>query len=328
MSASDGVQGIDISKWQVSTPSLAGLDFVFCRASIGTQKDIRYDMHIRNVRAAGLVTGAYHFNWSTLSISSQVDAFLRAAGDVDYYFLDVEYAGNGVSAFSTRQTEDFIGLFKARSGKRIGLYMSDSQYKSGVGQDFHWVARWTSQPPIRPWDFWQWQGSPLDRNRYSGSAAELRALTEGGSSDMRYVNLKGYDPVSLRRAPVREGQDWYWLDGTRGGSFSKNGSVYVFGRADGATDELIVIIGTSAPYADGEARPTGVLLKQSSSTTFPVPLPGDDGFTAETQALAVAAATADLSAEVVQLTGQVEALEAEAEIGAVFSNLVTQVVTG
>ena len=278
MSASDGVQGIDVSKWQLSTPRLAGLDFLFARASIGTAKDVRYDMHIRNARAAGLVTGAYHFNWSTLSVRDQVDAFLAAAGDVDFLFLDVEYAGNGISAFSTAQAREFIDRVHQR-GRKIGLYMSDSNYKGSVGQDYHWVARWTSQPPTRDWDFWQWQGSPLDRNRFSGTKAQLVKLAggapQGAAEDMsKFINLSGVNLTSNRRVAVSPGQDWFYLDGTRGGDISASASVPVLGRSDSQGDKLIVVIGTAVPYSDDVQRPTAVLVKEfwaSATTVSPAP---------------------------------------------------------
>ena len=55
------VEGIDVSHWQTSTPSLSGLSFLIARASVGNAIDDKYAMHIGNARKAGLITGAYHF---------------------------------------------------------------------------------------------------------------------------------------------------------------------------------------------------------------------------------------------------------------------------
>lgn len=169
MSASDGVQGIDISKWQTTTPSLGAYDFVIARATIGTLRDEMYAKHIAKAKAAGLVTGAYHFNHDAISIASQVSAFLSAAGDVDLFALDVE----GRNAFSKAQASEFIDRVQ-QTGRRCGLYMSESQFFN-AGQDWHWVANW-SQPPTRSWHIWQWQGSPLDKDRFNGSLTQLHAF--------------------------------------------------------------------------------------------------------------------------------------------------------
>lgn len=164
------VEGIDVSKWQTATPSLAGLSFLFARASIGTLPDPTFAMHTGNARRAGLVTGAYHFGDSRLPPVRQARTFLEAAGDVDFYFLDVE----GSHAMSADQIRAFFDEVHA-AGKRIGLYHSLSGFPE-LGQDFNWVAFWSGSPPSRNWTFWQYRGSPLDRDRFIGSEAELRAL--------------------------------------------------------------------------------------------------------------------------------------------------------
>src|SRR6478736_35238 len=120
------LNGIDVSKWQLATPPLAGMEFLFARASIGTTPDERFDMHIANAEAAGLVTGAYHFNWKEIPVTEQVTAFLKAAGDVHLLVVDVE----GQHAFSLTQTKLFIAGVKAADPKKrkVGLYMSDSGF--------------------------------------------------------------------------------------------------------------------------------------------------------------------------------------------------------
>ena len=161
--------GIDVSKWQATTPSLSGLDFLFARASVGLASDTKYQMHIANARAAGLVVGAYHFAYSG-SIAAQAAIFLAAAGDVDFYFVDIE----GKQAPTQAETKSFIDACH-KVGKPCGLYHSDSGYFQ-AGQDYNWVAKWSPTPPSRHWNFWQYQGSPLDKDRFNGTVAQLRAL--------------------------------------------------------------------------------------------------------------------------------------------------------
>lgn len=162
------VQGIDVSKWQPTTPSLTGLSFLIARASIGTVIDPTYSMHIANARKAGLVVGAYHFGDNRTTAAEQARVFLKAAGDVDYYFLDHE----GANQMSTAQAKAFIAAVRAAKGK-CGLYHSLSGFPD-LGQDFNWIALWAGSPPRIPWLFWQYQGSPLDSNVFNGTLEQLR----------------------------------------------------------------------------------------------------------------------------------------------------------
>lgn len=171
------VEGIDVSVYQTTTPPLTGLGFLFARASIGVRKDARYDQHIANARARGLVTGAYHFGDNRLTAASQAATFLQAAGDVDFYFLDVE----GGHAMGSAAIRTFFAQVR-KAGKKIGLYHSLSGFPE-LGQDYNWVAYWSGVPPSINWTFWQYRGSPLDLDRFIGSMAQLRALTKPTAPD-------------------------------------------------------------------------------------------------------------------------------------------------
>ncbi len=163
-------RGIDISAYQAKTPPLDGLSFLIARASIGTVKDYRYDQHIANARNAGLVVGAYHFAY-TGNIPGQVAAFVKAAGKVDLYFVDVE----GSKAPTASETAEFIGLTQHAVGK-CGLYMSASVFRWSAGQDYDWVAKWGTTPPDSRYEFWQNDGSGadgIDNDYFHGSAADL-----------------------------------------------------------------------------------------------------------------------------------------------------------
>lgn len=197
------VTGYDVSKWQSTTPGLSNVEFLFARATIGTQKDERYDQHITNARKAGVVTGAYHFNWNDLSVASQVDAFLLAAGDVDLLALDVE----GAQAFSRAQSEAFIDRVQSR-GKKIGLYHSLSGFFN-AGQDWDWVAYWADQPPPRSWDIWQFGPiNGIDGNRFNGSLADLQTLAGiGGSMALSITN------ITTKIVDVPAGAKRLFLDG-------------------------------------------------------------------------------------------------------------------
>src|SRR5258706_8778635 len=164
--------GVDVSQWQATTLNLTGLSFLFARASIALQADTMYAKHIAKARSAGLVTGAYHFGNDQVDPATQAAVFLKAAGDVDFYFLDVE----GRHAMSYPQIKAFFAAVH-KAGKSIGLYGSESGFPQ-LGQDYSWIANWSSTPSI-PWDFHQYRGSPLDLDRFNGTLAELRALAGG-----------------------------------------------------------------------------------------------------------------------------------------------------
>jgi len=169
------IEGLDLSRWQATTPSLVGFDFLIARASVGLQADSRYGMHIIAARRAGLVTGAYCFLYGQLSIGDQVAAFLAAAGEVDLYAVDIE----GADAPTKAQTAAAIALIHA-AGKGAGLYHSDSGFFD-AGQEWDWVANWSAEP-ARPWDIWQHRGSPLDLDRFDGTVDELRTLGRRGDT--------------------------------------------------------------------------------------------------------------------------------------------------
>ena len=196
---SEQPKGIDVSKWQAVTPDLAGLDFLIARASVGLSSDGLYQEHIANARAAGLVVGAYHFAY-TGNIAAQAATFLRAAGNVDYYFIDVE----GKSAPTHDETAAFIDAMHT-ADKTCGLYHSDSGYFD-AGQDYDWVANWTRQP-TRHWDFWQYRGSPLDLDYFNGTVAELRR--ESQMRNFEYVY--DADGKVIAGSLTVHGADHYWL---------------------------------------------------------------------------------------------------------------------
>lgn len=164
------LEGIDVSYWQTTTPPLAGLSFLFARATYDVLPDGRYAEHVANARRAGLVVGAYHFGTGRSTPQAQAAAFLKAAGTVDYFALDLE---NDPVPMSQAQASAFIAAVKA-TGRPIYLYHSASGFPS-LGQTGNWIAKWGTMAPASPWKFWQYQGTPLDRDRYDGTLVQLKA---------------------------------------------------------------------------------------------------------------------------------------------------------
>jgi lysozyme len=165
------LRGIDISRWQGTTPSLAGLAFCFVKATEGQTTDPKYAMHAANVRKAGIVLGAYAFGHRGDG-AGQARHLLEVARGADLLALDVE----GADAPDYATARDFGAAIHA-AGREWGLYHSSSGYPQW-GQDFLWVADWTggSSPHLAGWHFWQYRGSPLDLDLFNGTQAQLDAL--------------------------------------------------------------------------------------------------------------------------------------------------------
>ena len=176
------VEGYDVSHWQSTPPSLVGKGFLIAKATEGTTKDAMYDQHIAHGRASGVVVGAYAFNRNDVDVVRQCDAFIAAAGDVDLYAIDVE----GTYRFSLAQSKAFIAHFKAKTGKKIGMYASRSGFPS-AGQDWNWVAQWTSYPPNISYAFWQIGSSgSIDHDDFNGTLEQLHALVGRQEDVMDY----------------------------------------------------------------------------------------------------------------------------------------------
>ena len=223
--------GIDISAHQSTTPSLAGLAFVGIRATIANRVDAMYATHLAAAR--GLVTIAYHFNWSTLPVLAQADLFLATSKGADLLALDVELNddkhGTITPPFSKAQATEFIARVHA-AGRTIGLYHSRGSNTSkfpDYGQNWNWVAQWTSYPPNVPYAFWQdgpryIDGRRIDGDYFNGDQSALLRLagrdmtpsTKGTGIPLGTVTINGtghlllspLDPKGTRYGPRAAGE--------------------------------------------------------------------------------------------------------------------------
>lgn len=183
-------EGIDVSAHN-GTPSLNGLAFVFVRACYGTAKDTKYDQHSKAVKDAGLVLGAYCFG-RNMDPKFQADRLLEIAREADLLCLDWE-TDEGHPKMTRQQARDFIKHIQPHAP--TVLYASESGYPADqFGADLRWVANWSKKPSIA-WDFWQYTGTGLDRDRYDGTVEQLHALV-GWSAEEPMTNLV---PLTVHR---------------------------------------------------------------------------------------------------------------------------------
>lgn len=195
------LRGIDISKWQPTTPSLTGLSFVIVKASQGTTIDPMFTTHYANCRKAGVVTMAYH--WGTdaavLPLADQVAAFLSIGDEADFLWLDQEESG-----FTDDEAQEFVDGMRA-TGRACGLYHSSCKY-GGVKADAKWVADTRAEAtaanapmkcdlsaPMANWDMWQYSSANnLDKD-YLNPASPLADLLRLG-----YVQRSALDAANLQ----------------------------------------------------------------------------------------------------------------------------------
>ncbi len=202
--------GLDISYAQATTPPLANQAFVFVRAGYGPANgDARWHQHSAAVRAAGKVLGAYWFWYDGTAGATQAQAFLSIAAGADLLALDYEGAAKDQAG-----AREFIAYIQGQ-GREIGLYASQSGFPD-FGQDWNWVARWGSIPPSFPWAFWQWQGNPLDLDRFNGDAAALAKLvgSSSGGPIQEDIVPKPIDSTDPAYIGWDAGTPYFELDGT------------------------------------------------------------------------------------------------------------------
>jgi GH25 family lysozyme M1 (1,4-beta-N-acetylmuramidase) len=206
-------RGLDVSAYQGTQDWGAhrkeGVTFAFAKASEGEHtRDTKFATHIKGIKAAGLVPGAYHFGWPNQDVATEAANYVAAvkpyAGKGFTHWLDLERYGDGrnYSGRSAAQIKTWVGNWtaavrKAFPGQRVGVYTSGSDLSAG-----HVPKGTTLWYPAYPWgaaDYsraeaaarpnpsgwtplvWQFTSQPLDRSIAYLSAAALRAWATGST---------------------------------------------------------------------------------------------------------------------------------------------------
>ncbi|WP_019061674.1 glycoside hydrolase family 25 protein [Streptomyces prunicolor] len=215
-------RGIDVSTYQGeqdwAAHKRAGVVFAFAKASEGQRsRDARFGMHIKGIKAAGLVPGGYHFAWPNQDVAKEaanyVDAAKPYAGKGFTHWLDLErysdgrnYAGRSSAQIKAWATAWIAAVQKAFPGQRVGVYTSADDIAAGRAPDGVplWYpaypgtsvdtyaeaeARPTPSPSGRKPLIWQFTSDPagsgprMDLNLAYMSEAAFRAWAAGGSTD-------------------------------------------------------------------------------------------------------------------------------------------------
>ncbi|MCA1220610.1 glycoside hydrolase family 25 protein [Streptomyces sp. 8L] len=262
-------RGVDVSAYQGvqdwAAHKAEGVAFGFAKASEGEHThDSRFATHIKGIKGAGLVPGAYHFAWpnqpASVEAANYVAAVKSYAGKGFCHWLDLErysdgrnYAGRSAAQIKAYATDWLAAVRKAFPGQRVGVYTSgDDLAKGHVPSGVPlWYPAYTwgtasvsyakAEAAARPHPsgqtplFWQFTSTPLDRSLCYLSATALRAWaagTDAPEDDMpQFVNLGLAEPYTI--AP---GKDWDAIEFTKEytdetGDHSPGGSVFVRGSA-------------------------------------------------------------------------------------------------
>ena len=193
------VHGIDVSAYQgrIDWPEVARhrVRFAFIKASEGaTLRDPRFGRNWREARAAGILSGAYHYFQPNRDGRVQADLFVRTVplrpGDLPPV-LDVEATRFHDVAELRREVGEWLALVEQHYGVRPILYTNYGFYQRYLAGHFDqyplWLAHYEVERPTLPAERWIiWQHSDeayvpgirgtVDFNVFQGSYAALLAL--------------------------------------------------------------------------------------------------------------------------------------------------------
>jgi lysozyme len=208
----DTVHGMDVSHYDGtiswSTAKAAGIDFAFVKATESTTYvDPTFATNWSEMKAAGVVRGAYHFFRANADPVAQANHVVKVVGPLEPgdlpIVLDLETADGQDGATIASAATTFLESVSAASGRLPIVYVSPGFINGTVGNPSAfakytlWVANWGVSCPNVPapwndWAFWQHtdQGtvngvpaSAVDLNTFNGTLAQLQGTGTVGGSD-------------------------------------------------------------------------------------------------------------------------------------------------
>jgi lysozyme len=202
------VKGIDVYHGDnggkpINWPAVkgAGISFAFAKATESTNfTDSAFATNWPEMKAAGLVRGAYHFFHSDVDPVAQANFFLATVGKVskgDLLVLDLEQTNGQTQTTVSSRAATFLATVKSATGVTPLLYTSPAFLSSfaAFGAYPLWVANYGVNCPNvpSPWStytFWQSTGTgslsvisgAVDLDTFNGTLAQLQAFADGTSS--------------------------------------------------------------------------------------------------------------------------------------------------
>ena len=204
------VNGIDVSYYQGTInwteTKASGIDFAFARVSDGTDFiDPQFAANWKNMKAAGVVRGAYQFFRPETDPTAQANLLvsqINAAGGLESGDLapvvDVEVTDSVATATILANLSTWLKAVQSATGLTPTIYVSPGFWSTlgspgGFGNYALWVADWEVSCPSVPtaswsnWTFWQnadtgtipGVGTAPDLDKFNGSLADLLAYAGG-----------------------------------------------------------------------------------------------------------------------------------------------------
>jgi lysozyme len=198
------VNGIDVSHFQgkINWGAVAGdpnrIQFAYAKATEGaTYTDPLFSTNYAGMKQAGIKRGAYHFFRPAVSVSDQVQNFLRAVGQMDVGdmapMLDVEQADGQSPATIAGGVTQWLDQVQVALSRVPIIYTFPAFWNTNVGDEKLlnefplWIANFTSNPqPKLPagapgYRIWQYSDAGkvagisgnVDLDRLNGSIDDL-----------------------------------------------------------------------------------------------------------------------------------------------------------
>ncbi len=207
------VEGIDVSQYQatVNWPMVraAGKRFAIARILHWPTRDTQFERNWREIRANGLIRGAYIYFDPRYEVAAQADIVVRAVGRLGEgdlpVTLDIEQPNPGLPtpARYVAMIRDLAARVEAGTGRApmiyTGRYYWPNYVQSTEFRDLPlWHAQYTTTQPCpyiadawRDWAFWQYSSTGrvsgitgnVDLDRFNGSYADLQRLAGVGAVD-------------------------------------------------------------------------------------------------------------------------------------------------
>lgn len=182
------LNGIDVSNHQ-NAMNFAPNDFVIIKASEGDGfLDPKLEMHYANLK--GKLCGFYHYARPDLGNTPEAEAdwFLKCLGSkIGKGLMALDWEGNSL-AYSPDWAHRWLKRVYEKTGIRPLIYLQSSEIMKGIYESIAndnyglWVAHWGVNAPLfknwKFWALWQYQGSPLDSNKFNGTAENFKKYYE------------------------------------------------------------------------------------------------------------------------------------------------------
>ncbi|GMV39450.1 MAG: hypothetical protein AMXMBFR64_11660 [Myxococcales bacterium] len=197
------VKGIDVSKWQgtIDWAKVAGsgVKFAIARAANGTTVDQTFATNWAQMKAKGIVRGAYQYFQPDMDPVAQANlmvATIGALGPGDLPpVIDVEQTTTLPPEAYAAKVSAWLSIVEQKTGRKPMIYTGYYFWKdyvkgTDVGSYPLWIARYcTSCCPMIPspwtnWAFWQYSSTGstpgisgnVDQNHFNGTMAQLEKL--------------------------------------------------------------------------------------------------------------------------------------------------------